>query len=536
KLMDEINYFRGIAHSGALRSELTTKILETIGYGASIHLFKNYVLRGKPKYAQRFRKKYAELEKLVDRYIAIPGASKQDRGDVNIILDTFTDYLDGLKTAEKMYAQGSTPTQIDVVVKVDDGPAKQALARLIAGGNLGADPTRWYSTATTRLDGLMAVEDKLQEEILTKVEQQHHTAVRGYWTALIISLVALLITLLLVVLVIRSMVRPVAAALVRMRDIAEGEGDLTQRLESQGKDEIGQLSVAINLFIDKIEGVIGNVKTATSGLSSASEQVNSAALSLASGSSEQAASVEETSSSLEQMNAAVNQNADNAKQTEKMAVAAASKADDGGEQVSQTVHAMKEIADKIGIIEDIAYQTNLLALNAAIEAARAGEHGKGFAVVASEVRKLAARCETAAGDISGLTKNSVEVAENAGKLLGEIVPSIKKTADMVQEISVSSDEQASGIGEINSAMGQLDKVTQSNAALAEELSATSEEMGAQTKGLAEMMDFFTVSEAALSSQQTATSASTHASTQGPVRNKVSAASSSKETPEGFERY
>lgn len=308
---------------------------------------------------------------------------------------------------------------------------------------------------------------------------------------ILVTVIAVLIGLIVAFFITRGILKSVNALKSAATDYW-GKGDLTYRMSFISKDELGDAAQVFNTFMDKIQGVISDVKISASGLSDAANQVSTASQDLSSGSSEQAASVEETSSSLEEMSATVNQNADNAKQTESMATTASVQAEEGGKQVAETVEAMKEIAEKIGIIEDIAYQTNLLALNAAIEAARAGEHGKGFAVVASEVRKLAGRSETAAGEISSLAKNSVSVAEGAGKLLEEIVPSIKKTADLVQEISASSEEQASGISEVNGAMGQLDTVTQNNAALAEELSATAEEMSAQTQALTEMMSFFKV--------------------------------------------
>ncbi|MFT6779652.1 MAG: methyl-accepting chemotaxis protein, partial [Paraglaciecola sp.] len=168
----------------------------------------------------------------------------------------------------------------------------------------------------------------------------------------------------------------------------------------------------------------------------------------------------------------------------------ANAAKEGGESVIATVQAMKDIAGKITIIEDIAYQTNMLALNAAIEAARAGEHGKGFAVVAAEVRKLAERSQVAATEISELTGVSVKVAEKAGGLLEKMVPDISRTAELVQEITAASEEQASGVSQITSAMNQLDQVTQQNAAGSEELAATADEMRSQSQSLIEMMRFF----------------------------------------------
>jgi methyl-accepting chemotaxis protein len=190
------------------------------------------------------------------------------------------------------------------------------------------------------------------------------------------------------------------------------------------------------------------------------------------------------------MTASIAQNTENAKVTDGMATKAAREAEEGGSAVGQTVEAMKSIADKIGIIDDIAYQTNLLALNAAIEAARAGEHGKGFAVVAAEVRKLAERSQVAAQEIGDVAKNSVKLAERAGVLLTEMVPSIRKTSDLVQEIASASQEQSSGVGQINGAMGQLNQATQQNASASEELAATAEEMGSQAEQLQQLMQFF----------------------------------------------
>ncbi|MNF90736.1 Methyl-accepting chemotaxis protein IV [compost metagenome] len=191
------------------------------------------------------------------------------------------------------------------------------------------------------------------------------------------------------------------------------------------------------------------------------------------------------------MSASINQNTENAKVTDGMASKASKEATEGGESVQQTVAAMKQIAQRIGIIDDIAYQTNLLALNAAIEAARAGEHGKGFAVVAAEVRKLAERSQVAAQEIGQLSSSSVEMAEKAGKLLNEMLPSINKTSDLVQEISAASEEQSSGVAQINTAMTQLNQITQQNASSSEELAATAEEMSGQAEQLQQAMSFFT---------------------------------------------
>ena len=269
-------------------------------------------------------------------------------------------------------------------------------------------------------------------------------------------------------------------------------GDLTIELQAERDDEIGLLVETVNTTVMKLKEIVTSVQDAAENVATGSQQLSAGSEQLSQGTTEQAAAAEQASSSIEEINATIKQNADNAFQTEKIANQSSVDATESGKAVLEAVAAMKDIAGKISIIEEIARQTNLLALNAAIEAARAGEHGKGFAVVASEVRKLAERSQSAAGEISKLSTTSVEIAERAGSMLSKLVPDIHKTAELVQEISAASKEQAGGSNQIDAAIQQLNQVIQHNAGGAEEMASTAEELSSQAEQLQGTISFFKV--------------------------------------------
>ncbi|HUX91048.1 MAG TPA: methyl-accepting chemotaxis protein [Gallionellaceae bacterium] len=286
-----------------------------------------------------------------------------------------------------------------------------------------------------------------------------------------------------------QIIRPLNDATLTCQTIASGGLSMTGNAVDR-RDEMGVFLHAINTMAGNLTSIVTDVRTASLELSSSSEELDATARCVSQASSDQAANMEQASASIEQMSGSIKQNTENAKVTDGMASKAAKEAVEGGEAVKQTVAAMKQIAGKIGIIDDIAYQTNLLALNAAIEAARAGEYGKGFAVVAAEVRKLAERSQLASQEIGTLASDSVQMAEKAGHLLDEMVPSINKTSDLVQEIFAASEGQSSGVGQINSAMNQLNQITQQNASASEELATTAEDMSDQARKLQQLMEFF----------------------------------------------
>jgi methyl-accepting chemotaxis protein len=332
---------------------------------------------------------------------------------------------------------------------------------------------------------------------LSITEQELFSTVSGLLDLLyMIFVIGIVISIVVAVFIARSIVKPIKLVVAAMKDMSRGDLLLSNvdaasrdRLVARG-DELGTLGKSIRELKTSLSTVAESIQTSSRQVSSGSEQLSEMAQGLSQGANEQAASIEELSASVEELASTVRQNADNTKQADTLSRKVAQNAEESGKSVGQTVSSMKEIASKISIIEEIARQTNLLALNAAIEAARAGEAGKGFAVVASEVRKLAERSQTAAGEINELSKKSVAVAGEAGQRLEELVPDIKKTAELIQEISVASGEQSSGAEQIAKGVTQMDMVVQQNASSSEELAATAEELSGQAVSLSAAIGFF----------------------------------------------
>lgn len=332
---------------------------------------------------------------------------------------------------------------------------------------------------------------------LTIPQSQVHAAADR--VAALLFMVSGLILLGLVVVVgvaINKMVRPISAMSALSRRIAEGQLWLgredSERFDHALvlKDEVGEIATSFKELVDVLVRTMRTISVSSVEVEKGAGAISVSSQQLSQGAAEQASNAEEVSATVEEISSTVRQSADNALSTESISHRALADAEAGAEAVLSSVASMKEIVKKISIIDEIARQTNLLALNAAIEAARAGEAGKGFAVVATEVRKLAERSQLAANEILSISGKTVDMAEDAGQKIAEFLPDIKKTADLVQEISAGAREQSSGVDQISTAVTQLDTVIQQNASASEELASMAEELSAQSESLREAIAYF----------------------------------------------
>ncbi|MET0517971.1 MAG: methyl-accepting chemotaxis protein [Burkholderiaceae bacterium] len=418
--------------------------------------------------------KYKQLEELLD--------SDESQSLFKQQADARKDYGAALKKVFDLVKGGDTQQAMDIYE-----------------GDVARLQLRYYAL----IDKMVELQAKSMEEDAREAQEDTRT---GKIRMGVISLLALLIAGGTGVFITGTITRPIQRAIGLAEAVARG--DLTQRLESQSKDEVGRLLEALRGMTEGLHRIVTEVRQGTDTISTAASEVASGNHDLSARTEQQASSLEETVAAMEELTVAVKHTADNASLANGKAASASAVAVQGGEVVGEVISTMSSIADSskriveiISVIDGIAFQTNILALNAAVEAARAGEQGRGFAVVAAEVRSLAQRSAVAAKEIKTLIAHSSEqvelggrMVEQAGQTMQQVVASIKQVTDIVAEISASSQEQSAGIAQINSAMAQMDDSTQKNAALVEQGTAAASSLQGQAGQLADVVRTFRLSE------------------------------------------
>jgi methyl-accepting chemotaxis protein len=445
--------------------------------GEAINHFQNYVLRGQD-YDQKFMADLAVIDQEAANYANNHGdMNEREKAALQQIKTGADGYRAAMKQAVAMMMSGKSIEEIDKSVKGADKEISKAFGELLT-------VTREETDATAQSISSTAIRNR-REIILIGLL----TAVLSMWFAWLTA---------------AGITRPLMEAVEVAETVAKG--DLTQHIEVKSRDETGQLLQALKDMKESLGGIVTEVRDTTGVITNAARDVAAGNADLSQRTIEQAANLEETASSMEELNSTVKQNAENAKQANQLALSASNVAVKGGQAVSEVVHTMdsistssKKIVDIISVIEGIAFQTNILALNAAVEAARAGEKGRGFAVVASEVRNLAQRSAAAAKEIKTLIDDSVnkvvigtQQVDQAGATMSEIVSAVKRVTDIMAEISAASNEQSSGIEQVNKAIIQMDEVTQQNAALVEQAAAAAQSMQEQAGTLMEAVSIFKV--------------------------------------------
>ncbi|MCX2524161.1 methyl-accepting chemotaxis protein [Larsenimonas rhizosphaerae] len=388
------------------------------------------------------------------------------------------------------------------VYSLDDS---SGMIRLYQPFNVAGTNTRWILMMELPMSAALADLNAMQAQLVSKAKSDL------FWMLMVSALVAA-IGLAMIWSVGRSIARPLGELAQRLRNIASGDGDLTQRLPNGGRNELGEVATQFNAFVDKIERVMIDVRHSSENVRLSSAEISTGSLDLSRRTENTAASLEQSAAAMEELTSTVASSAGASGQASTLASNAARSAEQGGSMMAEVVGTMKEISASskeivsiIGVIDAIAFQTNLLALNASVEAARAGEQGRGFAVVAEEVRSLANRSTKAAKEIKTLIDASVErtstgetLVQHAGQQMGDIVEQVKRVNDLIGEITTAANEQNTGISQVNQAVSQLDQMTQENAALVEESAAASDALSQEAARLAEIVGTFKVSDAAFS--------------------------------------
>lgn len=348
---------------------------------------------------------------------------------------------------------------------------------------------------TDEMDMLVSEIERQRAEISARIEARAQGLFAGAQRSLAATAAASMVgAAVLMLLIGRSIVAPLRVMSAHLKEMAEGRGDLTRRMNGLSSRELIKMGDHFNQFVDALSRIVADIRAGAVIVSTAAEQIADASQLLSEGAQRQAMSVTETSASLQKISSAITKSAETSRSVDEEAARATESTEESARATAKMVRFIREITDKVSVIDDIAWRTNLLAVNATIEAAGAGEHGKGFSVIASEVRRLAEQSQEAAREMDVLTASGTDLSAQTGKLLGRLVPEIRRTAALVRDMAEAAAEEAEGVADVTRVMGDVDDVAQKSAAAAEELSAMAEEMASQAALLESLAGFFRTTE------------------------------------------
>ncbi len=517
------------------KARLLTRLYENIGYGGAIHQFKNLVLRQDFKYEKRFTSRYAEITAILDRLEVDPNITAAEKEHLIITRKTIDLYKEATRTAAKMISNGASISEVDKIIKINDGPAIKAMAALSTSATLGnfkVDPKSWFDAATRRIDLLKNVEDHLSAKMSMQGKELGASAKQNFILISLVSLVIIAIVMAAIFLVLRSILNPLRKTTHFARQLAQG--DLMAKIDFSADDEIGELTKALNTMVDSFRTSVEQVVGAIQKLMLTAEQTSTITEQTNTSVQTQLAETTKMADAIKQMNAMAKDVSQNTNDASTATNEANQEATTGKSSMEATVSQIRQLSSELqssavaiskleqdsieigtvlDVIKGISEQTNLLALNAAIEAARAGEQGRGFAVVADEVRTLASRTQNSAEEISQMinklqegardavaainrggdqAQKSVEQAVATGENLSAISNVVSRINDMSGQIASAVIEQGSVVEKINQNIGHINTMAQQTAGYSRETESASNDLTSLTNALRESASQFKI--------------------------------------------